>query len=279
MKQLQHNTYTEERALFFAEDVEVSHCVFEEGESPLKESRHVRMADCTFGWKYPLWYAEDVYVTRCLWRETARSGVWYTRRITVEDTCIEAPKTFRRAEDVRLHRVDMPHAAETLWHCARVEMEDVRAAGDYLGMNATDVTVRRLHLDGNYCFDGASRVLVEDSYLNSKDSFWNTTDVVVKGTTIIGEYLGWNSRNLTLIDCTIESLQGMCYIDNLRLVNCRLVNTTLAFEYCTVDADIVGTVDSVLNPTAGTIRADHIGRLILEPDRVDPTRTRIIVKE
>ena len=136
-----------------------------------------------------------------------------------------------------------------------------------------------LRLDGNYCFDGAKRVRVADSYLNSKDSFWNTEDVVVTDSTIVGEYLGWNSRNLTLVNCTIESLQGMCYIDNLRLVNCTLRDTTLAFEYCTVDADIAGTVDSVLNPTSGVIRAGHIGELIIEPDRVDPSRTTIIIKE
>ena len=76
---------------------------------------------------------------------------------------------------------------------------------------------------------------------------------------ISGEYLGWNSKNLTLINCTIESLQGMCYIENLVLKNCKLLNTTLAFEYSTVEADITSKVDSVLNPTSGTITAEEMG--------------------
>lgn len=46
------------------------------------------------------------------------------------------------------------------------------------------------------------------------------------------------------------------------MVNCKLINTTLAFEYSTVDAQIVNTVDSVLNPSGGIIRADKIGKLI-----------------
>lgn len=37
--------------------------------------------------------------------------------------------------------------------------------------------------------------------------------------------------------------------------NCRLLNTTLAFEYSTVEAEIVGKIDSVLNPSKGTIIA------------------------
>ena len=93
---------------------------------------------------------------------------------------------------------------------------------------------------------------------------------------ISGEYLGWNSKNLTLVNCTIESLQGMCYVENLVLKNCRLLHTTLAFEYSTVNAEITGKADSILNPKGGTIRADAIGTLILEPDKIKPEDTQII---
>ena len=71
----------------------------------------------------------------------------------------------------------------------------------------------------------------------------------------------------------------MCYIDNLVMKNCKLLNTTLAFEYSDVDADIVGSVDSVLNPKSGIIRADRIDDLKIEKDRVDPTKTRIILRQ
>lgn len=85
----------------------------------------------------------------------------------------------------------------------------------------------------------------------SKDAFWNSENVTVYDSFISGEYLGWNAKNLTLINCTIESLQGMCYIENLVMKNCRLIHTALAFEYSTVDAQIQGKIDSVLNPSGG----------------------------
>ena len=71
----------------------------------------------------------------------------------------------------------------------------------------------------------------------------------------------------------------MCYIENLVMQNCKLINTTLAFEYSTVDAMITNRVDSVMNPTSGTIRAQSIGHLILEKDKIDPDKTRIICRE
>jgi hypothetical protein len=119
-------------------------------------------------------------------------------------------------------------------------------------------------------------VEIHNSKLLSKDAFWNSDNVTVYDSFISGEYLGWNAKNLTLINCTVESLQGMCYIDNLVMKNCKLINTTLAFEYSIVDVDINGKIDSVLNPSGGVIRADYIKELTIEKDKVNPDKTKII---
>lgn len=91
--------------------------------------------------------------------------------------------------------------------------------------------------------------------------------------------LGWNAKNLTLINCTIESLQGMCYIENLVMKNCKLLNTNLAFEYSTVDAEITSDIVSVLNPTSGIIRAASIGELIMDKEKIDPSKTEIVCEK
>ena len=208
-----------------------------------------------------------------------RAGVWYTKRIRVEDSAIEAPKNFRRCEDVILKNVSFPNAAETLWNCERVTLEQVMAKGDYFAMNSSNMKVSDFTLYGNYSFDGARNVEIRNSRLLSKDAFWNSENITVYDSFISGEYLEWNAKNLTLVDCTIESLQGMCYIDHLVLKNCKLLNTTLAFEYSTVDADITGTVDSVLNPSGGTITADFIRELTVESDKVDPSKTKIVCRQ
>ena len=71
----------------------------------------------------------------------------------------------------------------------------------------------------------------------------------------------------------------MRYIENLVMKNCKLLNTTLAFEYSTVDAEIDSHIESVMNPTGGTIRAESIGELILERDKIDPQKTTIVCKK
>lgn len=279
MEEIKQKILTGERALFAGSDLRVIDSIFMDGESPLKESRNIELEGCMFKWKYPLWYAKNISVRNTTWFEMARAGVWYTERMRVEDCAIEAPKNFRRCRALSLKNVSFANAAETLWSCDGVTLDGVVARGDYFAMNSRNMTVSGLTLYGNYSFDGVENVEVRDSRLLTKDAFWNSDHVTVVNSFISGEYLGWNARNLTLIDCTVESLQGMCYIDNLVMRNCRLLNTTLAFEYSTVEADISGRIDSVLNPSGGTIRADAIGELIIERDRIDPAKTRILCSD
>ncbi|MBO7402984.1 MAG: DUF3737 family protein [Lachnospiraceae bacterium] len=268
-----------ERALYSVKDADIVDCIFDNGESPLKESRNVRVRNSQFKYKYPLWYAEDVMVENCNWFEMARSGVWYTKNIYVKDSLITAPKNFRRCDGVTLENVDMTHADETFWMCKNIKLNNVVAKGNYFGMNSEDIEIERLRLDGNYAFDGGKNITVRKSVLLSKDSFWNTENATVYDSYICGEYLGWNSKNLTFVNCTLESLQGLCYIDSLTMKNCKLINTTLSFEYSKdINAEITTKIDSVFNPISGTINAPEIETLIVEKDLVDPEKTRITCK-
>lgn len=278
-KELHQQVLTGERSLFQGRGLEIYDTIFGDGESPLKESRDIALYNSVFRWKYPLWYSRDILLQDCVLANTARAGIWYTDRLTAVNTSIEAPKTFRRCRELTLENVTMPDAAETLWSSDGVKLDNVRAKGDYFAMNSRNMEINGLELFGNYPFDGAENLVIRNSRLLSKDAFWNTNNVTVYDSFISGEYLGWNSRGLTLINCTIESLQGLCYAENLTLKNCRMLNTTLAFEYSTVDAEIIGRVDSVKNPSGGRITADSIGELILEKDKIDPCKTRIVCRE
>lgn len=275
-KEIRQGYYKGERPLFGEKNLYIEDTIFDEGESPLKESSDIQLKGSMFQWKYPLWYSKNVKVKDCTWQEMARAGVWYTDDLTVEQALIDAPKNFRRCHRLKLDHVSMPNAAETLWHCEDVTLNEVMAKGDYFAMNSQNMRIDHFELAGNYSFDGAKNVEIHHAKMLSKDAFWNSENVTVYDSFLSGEYLGWNAKNLTLINCTIESLQGMCYIDHLVLKNCKLLNTTLAFEYSTVDVEVQGRIASVLNPAAGVIRADVIDELILEKDKIDPSATQII---
>ncbi len=276
MTEIIQKTFHGERPLFGSKDLKIVNCVFDKGESPLKESSNLELDNSLFRWKYPLWYCKNVKVTECTWFDMARAGVWYTDHISVKDSVIQAPKNFRRCHDVSLENVTFPNALETFWNCDGVKFKNVMAKGDYFAMNTSNIEIDGFTLDGNYSFDGVKNVTIRNARLLTKDAFWNSENVTVYDSFISGEYLGWNSKNLTLINCTIESEQGMCYCDNLVMKNCTLINTNLAFEYASVEAEINSAIDSVFNPTSGCIKAEKIGELIIEKDKIDPSKTKIV---
>lgn len=267
-----------ERALFKITNAEITNCVFDNGESPLKESKNLKIKNCTFGWKYPLWYGEGFEVRDCLFLETARAGIWYTKDSTFKHLTISAPKTFRHSEEIVIEDVRFENAAETLWWCFDITLKNSFAKGPYLFMQSKDVLIDHLELEGDYAFDGGENIHIKNSVLHTKDAFWNCKNVLVEDSEIDGEYFGWNSENVTLIRCKIKSHQGFCYMKNVKLVDCDIEGSDLTFEYCSdIDAKIISSIESVKNPLSGKIKAKGIKDIIRDDSSINHNNTLIEV--
>lgn len=279
-KQHEQKLFTGERALYMEQNASIMDSTFSDGESPLKESRHIELSGSSFRWKYPLWYSKDAQLNQCVLSDTGRAGVWYSDMVTMKNTVIEAPKTFRRSKNITLEQVSMPNASETLWMCEAVCLRHVTVHGSYFAMNSSVICADDLTLTGDYAFDGCKNVKIRNAKMLCKDAFWNCDNVTVEDSYLSGEYIGWNSKNLTFINCTIESLQGLCYIENLTLKNCKLLNTSLAFEFCSnIHAEVTTVIDSIKNPVSGIIKAKGINEIILDSELIDPSKTEIIIGE
>lgn len=68
----------------------------------------------------------------------------------------------------------------------------------------------------------------------------------------------------------------MNYIDQLEIKNGSLIHTDLAFEYVSnLDVELNTKIDSIKNPISGKITVPEIGTLIIDPDKVDPSKTEL----
>lgn len=76
-KELKGAYLTGERPLFHGKKLHIEQTIFNDGESPLKESRDIVLENSSFQWKYPLWYSKNIEARDCTWLEMARSGVWF----------------------------------------------------------------------------------------------------------------------------------------------------------------------------------------------------------
>lgn len=276
---IENQHFTGERALFKTNDAEIRNCLFDNGESPLKESKSLHIEGCTFGYKYPLWYGEDFEVKNSTFLELARAGIWYTNNSSFKHLNIDAPKQFRHCKGIVIEDVAFSKAEETLWWCDNVTFKNVKATGNYLFMQSKNILVSGLELNGDYAFDGVENLTVRESILHTKDAFWNAKNVLVENSTIEGEYFGWNAENVTLKNCKIKSHQGFCYMKGVTLINCE-VEGDLIFEYCSdIHAEITTSVDSIKNPFSGEIKVKEVKDLIFDDPKIDPSKTIIEVSK
>ena len=281
MKIIKDQEFGGERPLYTLHDARLENVTIHLGESSIKESGNIEAEDCTFEGKYVFWECRGFKTTNCLYRESARSSLWYSQDGTLVNCRVEAPKMFRRMNGIHIEGCTFTNAQETLWDCDDVVIKNSRIENaDYLGMHTNNVRIENYHQEGNYSFQYSKNVEIKNALLNSKDAFWECENVTLIDCEINGEYLGWYSKNLRLIRCHITGEQPLCYCENLYMEDCTMgEDANLAFEYSTIQARIKGKVHSIKNPTSGNIEVDSVGEIIIDENQKSPANCKIKVKE
>lgn len=263
-KFIEKQQFDAERALYHLQHADVSECVFAgpaDGESALKEAEDVKLNRCSFSLRYPLWHVKGFELTGSTMDELTRAAIWYAQDGTVTDSVLGGIKALRECRRVALERCRV-NSPEFGWKCGDISLRDSEIVSEYLFLDSRRVRLERVRMKGKYSFQYIEGLEITDSVLDTKDAFWHSKNVTVRSSVVKGEYLGWFSDGLTLIDCEIIGTQPLCYCENLKLVNCTMEDTDLAFEYSDVEADIRGHVLSVKNPRSGVITADSVGEIV-----------------
>ena len=73
-------------------------------------------------------------------------------------------------------------------------------------------------------------------------------------------------------------IPSLCYCENLRLIDCEMIDCDLSFEYSDVDADVTSEITSVKNPKSGKIVADAYGEIILTDDSKVNCEAKILTR-
>lgn len=278
METIENKEFGGERPLFASHNLRLVNVTIHAGESALKLCSDIEAVKCRFEGKYPFWHVDRFAVRDSLFTEGARAALWYSSQLEMTDTLVEAPKMFREMDGIRLRRVRIPDAQETLWHCRNVDIEDVEVANaDYLFMHSENIRIKNYRQQGNYSFQYCRDVEIRDAVIDSKDAFWNTVNVTVYDSELTGEYLGWHSENLRLVRCRISGTQPLCYCRNLVMEDCTMLpDADLAFEESTLHAEVNSTITSVKNPTSGSIRAQGYGEIIIDANIKQPANCEIL---
>lgn len=273
MQLIKNQEFGGERPLYAAHDMELDQVTIHVGESSIKESGNIYAHDCRFEGKYVFWECKTFKVENCYFAESARSSLWYSSNVTMENCQVDAPKMFRRMKGIDVYDSQFPNALETFWDCSNIKLRNVKIEkADYLFMHCSDIDIENYRQDGNYSFQYAKNVVIRNAVINSKDAFWEAENVTIYDSELNGEYLAWYGKNIRLVRCHLTGEQLLCYVDGLILEECTFgPDANLNFEYSTIEATIKGDITSIKNPTSGHIFVKgKIGEIIIDENQKEP---------
>ncbi|HJA92175.1 MAG TPA: DUF3737 family protein [Candidatus Eisenbergiella merdipullorum] len=275
---IKNRTFDEERALYGSKDILVKDCSFDgpaDGESALKESSDVQVENCFFNLRYPFWHDHGLKISGSELTELCRAALWYSDHIEIADSRLHGIKALRECRNVKIRGCDII-SPEFGWSVHDMEMEDCTAQSEYFMMRSTNLHFRNVDLKGKYSFQYIEDSEFDHCRFDTKDAFWHAKNVVVKNSLVKGEYLAWYCENVTFENCRITGTQPLCYCKGLKLINCEMVDTDLAFERSDVQAEVTTPVISIKNPLSGRITVPSVGEIIRD---IPEAKGEIVVQQ
>ena len=263
---IENKTMDAERALYGSDGVLVRGCAFDgpaDGESALKESRDVQVENSFFNLRYPFWHDRGLRISGSELTDKCRAALWYSEGVEITDTKMHGIKALRECADVKMRGCDIV-SPEFGWSVRGCEMENCTAESEYFMMRSRDLHFKGVKLNGKYSFQYIENSVFENCEFDTKDAFWHAKNVIVRDSVVRGEYLAWYCENVTFERCRIIGTQPLCYCKGLKLIDCEMINTDLAFEKSEVEATVTTAIDSIKNPYAGRISAPAAGEIIID---------------
>ena len=101
--------FDEERALYNLTSADVVSCIFAgeaDGESVLKEARDVRLENCSFSLRYPLWHVQGFQLHGCSMDEKTRAAIWYARDGQIENSNLGGIKALRECQNITIRQLN-----------------------------------------------------------------------------------------------------------------------------------------------------------------------------
>lgn len=263
---IENKTFDNERALYGSHDIVLKNCAFDgpaDGESALKECSDIDAQNIFFNLRYPCWHVHGLNISSSEMTDKCRAALWYSDHIRIQNSKLHGIKALRECRNVEITGSDII-SPEFGWSVTNIRMEKSKAQSEYFMMRSEHIEFKEVEFSGKYSFQYIKDAVFDNCRFDTKDAFWHAEHVLVRDSLVKGEYLAWYSKNVTFENCTIIGTQPLCYCEDLRLINCRMLETDLSFEKSEVEADITTEVLSIKNPTFGVIRVPAVKEIILD---------------
>lgn len=263
---IQDITTGQERAFYGSSNVHFKRITIdgiELGESAFKECRNITIEDTTIRLKYTIWHCHNLNMCKTILEANSRASIWYCNNVEITNCNLYSVKACRNCSNIVI-KDSIIESEDFAWKCESIKLENCKLRGATVTplLDCSNVTLDGCEVVAKYILQYANNVNIYNTSIDTKDCLWHAKNVYCKNSKLVGEYLSWYSENVIYENCHIDSIQPLCYCKKLKLINCTMVNSNLAFEYSDVEADVRSHVDSIRNVLNGKIVVDSLGEYV-----------------
>ena len=161
-----------------------------------------------------------------------RYPIWHCSRVRVESS--EMTDLCRAplwyCEDVGLVNCRI-NGVKALRECRRASIEDCTIHSTELGWSTSELVIKNSTVEGEYLFLRAEKIKAEGLSLKGKYSLQYVQNATFTDCTLDTKDAFWHAKGITLVNCTLKGEYLAWYAEDLTLINCRIIGTQ-PFCYC-----------------------------------------------
>lgn len=151
---IEGRNFDEERALYHLQDTEVKRCTFageQDGESVLKEARNIKVSQCEFSLRYPLWHVQKYELVNSTLDENTRAPIWYSNHGIINECKINGIKMLRECGNTQISDCEID-SKEFGWKCHDIEINNSKIYSEYIFLDSKNIKLNYVTFSGKYSF-------------------------------------------------------------------------------------------------------------------------------
>lgn len=266
MEIYENESFSGNRCLADKKDVTIRNCTFDGssgGENALLRSSRLVVENVLIDQKGVFWNSSKLKITTAEFAKRAEMALWYSDHLNVSDASINCDKVLRECSHIDLNKCGIV-SNEFGWFNSFINVMNTKVEGDYFMLKSENMAFRNTSATGSSAYQYVKNATFENCEIIGDNMFWHAENVLIKDCEIKGDSIGWFSDRILMINCRISGRNPFCNCKNLQMSGCTIVGTGIAFENSEVEADLEGSLESIVNPAAGVIKVPEVKEVVMD---------------
>ena len=234
-----------------------------EDDNIFKGCNNITVEKSSCNRKNNFWNCNNLNLINTTLAQDSNESIWNCKNINIINSDILGEKICRNCSNLSVKDSNIK-SDEFCWKSDKIKLENNKIEAKSILLDSSNINIESSNINGDNSIQYANNIIIYNSNIKGDSFLWYSKNIYCKNCKLVGDRLGWYCENAIFEDCFIDSTHPLCYCKNLRLINCKMNNSSFAFEYSEIEGDIHSHIDFLRNILKGKIVIDSYGDYFID---------------